>query len=55
MAIVRRQLHRETECHAAWDDRDLMHRIGVRQLGGHQRVSGLVVGGIPLLVIGEKE
>src|SRR6202165_1548463 len=55
VAIVGRQLHGQTERHAARYDRDLVHRIGVRQHGSHQRVPSLVVRGVLLLFIGEQK
>src|SRR5213594_692157 len=41
------------ESHAAGDDRDLVHRVGVRQRLHHQRVTRLVVGDDLLLLLGD--
>ena len=42
--VVDGQLHRHTQSHAAGDDRDLVHRIRMGQLGGNQRMAGFVIG-----------
>src|SRR5882762_9320464 len=47
--VVERQLLREPERTAAWDDRDLVHRVRARQEIGHERVPCLVEGDRPLL------
>ena len=51
--LVDRQLLRQPERHAARDDRDLVDRIGVRQLHGEQRVPGFVDRRDPLLVLAD--
>ena len=53
VTILRRQLHRPAEGHAARDDRDLVHRVGVGQRLRHQRVADLVVGDHVLFLLGD--
>ena len=48
--VVERQLLREAERHAARDDRDLVDGVGAGEELRDQRVAGLVVGGVPLLL-----
>src|SRR5215470_12177002 len=50
VAVVERDLLRQAEGHAARDDRHLVHRVGAGKELRHQRVSRLVVGGIPPLL-----
>ena len=49
--VLVRQHHRVAEGAAAGQDRDLVHRVGVRQRRSHQGVSALVVGGDLLLLL----
>ena len=51
--LVHRHLHRQAQRHPARDDRDLVDRVGVRQLHGEHGVTGLVNGGDPLLLVAD--
>src|SRR5581483_1735499 len=53
VAVVDRDLLREPERHAARDDRDLVDRVGARDELRDQRVTGLVVGRVPLLLLAD--
>src|SRR5262249_7140519 len=50
VTVVERDLLGQAEGHAARDDRHLVHRIGAGEELCHQRVSRLVVGGVPPLL-----
>src|SRR5438034_189842 len=50
VAVVERDLLRQAEGHAARDDRHLVDGVGVGDELRHQRVSRLVVGGVPPLL-----
>jgi len=53
MLVVHWQLHGDAQGHAARDDGHLVDGIGVGHHAGHQGVSGLVVGGVLLLLLRE--
>ena len=48
------QVDRDAERHAAGDDGDLVERVGVLAQGGDEGVTGLVIGGVALLFVGEE-
>src|SRR5438552_3725639 len=50
VAVVERDLLRETERHAARDDRHLVHRVGSREQLRDERMARLVVGRVPPLL-----
>ena len=47
-------LHGDAPRHSAGDDGYFVNRVGVGALGGDEHVTGLVVGGVALLVIGQQ-
>jgi len=47
MAIIRRDRLGDAQRHAARNNRDLVHRVGLGLIPGDQRVSRLVIGGSP--------
>ena len=51
MTIAFGQLLRDAKRHAAWNDCDLVHRIGVRNFQTNKRVAGFVISGHALLFI----
>ena len=53
MAIIDGQLLSDTQRHAARNDSDLMHRVGIRQLRRDQRMTGLVVCSDFLFLVGK--
>src|SRR5262245_47987251 len=55
MLVINWKLHCDTERHAARNDRDLVHRVGVWQLGSDQRVSAFVVRRNLLFFFGQDE
>ena len=44
IAVFSRQLHGDAERHAAWNDGDLVQRVGVGQHLADQRVAAFVIG-----------
>ena len=54
IVAIARQEDRDAESHAARDDRDLMDRVGVFAKKRDQRMTGLVVGGDPLLFVSQQ-
>src|SRR5690606_26023600 len=55
VAVVLGQLHGHPQRAAARDDGDLVHRVGLGQHLGHDRVPGLVVGGVLALFFGHDD
>src|SRR5450755_4155919 len=52
--VVFRQLHGDAESHSTRDNGYLMKRIRMVAYAGHQRVAGFVIGGNPLLLVGQQ-
>src|SRR6266571_5299049 len=55
VAVVDRELLRDSQRHAARNDGDLVDRVGVRHGVGRERVPRLVIRGQPLLLLGDDE
>ena len=53
--VIRRQLHGDAQGHAPGNDSDLVQRIGMRHLRGHQRVSSFVIRRVFLFLVGEQQ
>ena len=52
VVIFFRKLHRHAQGSAARDDRHLMHGIGLGHEFGYERMTGFVIGGVALFVLG---
>ena len=53
--VIRRQLHRQTQCHTARNNRNFVNRISTRRHCRNQRVSRFVVRSIFLFLVGQDQ